>query len=583
MISRVHSSILQGIDAVACEVEADVSVGGMGELKVVGLPGEAVKESISRVQAALRNSGYRWPGPKVTINLAPADVKKESAAFDLPIAVAVCVAGGVFASEKMDEYVIVGELALDGRVRAIKGALATAMMAAADGKKGLIVPADNAAEAAVVDGVDVIPVRFLTETVGFLTDQLPIEAACVDLEAVFAVGSRYDVDFSDVRGQESAKRALTVAAAGHHNILMIGPPGSGKTMLAKRIPTILPPLTPEESLETTRVYSSRGLLAPGQSLMAVRPVRTPHHSSSAAALIGGGAIPQAGEVSLAHHGVLFLDEFPEFARATLEMIRQPLEDGCVTIPRVHSTVKFPASIMLVAAMNPCPCGYLTDPKRRCKCSPFMIERYVGRVSGPLIDRIDIHVEVPPVPWRQLRAEGPAAEGLSSAHMREQVLRAREIQRRRFSGDGRAPPAASDQPPAPGDQPPAAADQPPAPADQPPAAGDQPPACGPAGDDSVPAGLSPTTGTTPAGGLTRRHPSTTTNATMTSRQLRKHCKLDAAGEALLRQALSELGLSARAHDKVLRIARTIADLEAAPAILAHHLAEAIQYRRLDRKL
>jgi len=509
MISRVHSSILQGIDAIAGEVEADVARGRIGELKLVGLAEAAVKESVSRIQAALRNSGYRWPGPKVTINLAPADVRKESAAFDLPIAMAVMLAGGAFATEKIDDYLIVGELALDGRVRAIKGALATAMLAARTGRRGVILPAGNAAEAAVVDSIDVIPVTFLTDAVGFLTDELPIEPACVNLSEIMAVAGAYDVDFADVRGQESAKRALTVAAAGGHNVLMIGPPGAGKTMLAKRIPSILPPLSLEESLETTRVYSARGLLEPGQSLLAVRPVRMPHHSASAAALIGGGTVPQPGEVSLAHHGVLFLDEFPEFSRTTLEMIRQPLEDGNVTIPRVHSTLKFPASIMLVAAMNPCPCGYYTDPRRPCKCTPNMIERYLSRISGPLIDRIDIHIEVPPVPWRQLRADG---EGLSSARMRDQVFAARRIQRGRF-----------------------------------------------------------------------RRGATTTNATMSPRQLRRHCRLDAAGEALLKQAMTELGLSARAHDKILRTARTIADIDGAERIESHHLAEAVQYRRLDRRL
>jgi len=519
MISRVHSSILQGIDAVGCEVEADVvTTADKPDIKLVGLADKAVQESVSRIQAALRNSGYRWPGPKVTINLAPADVKKDSSAFDLPIAVACMLASGQFFTEKIDDYLILGELALDGRVRPIKGALAAAMFAARDGKRGVIVPADNAAEAAVVEGLDVLGVSFVSDAVGILTDALPVEPHVVDLDEVFAVAGKYDVDFSDVRGQESAKRALTVAAAGHHNILMIGPPGSGKTMLAKRIPTILPPLSPAESLETTRVYSSRGLLPSGQALLAVRPVRTPHHSTSAAALIGGGTIPQAGEISLAHHGVLFLDEFPEFTRSTLEMIRQPLEDGCVTIPRVHSTLRFPAQIMLVAAMNPCPCGYFTDPKRRCKCSPNQIERYLSRVSGPLIDRIDIHIEVPPVPWRQLRA---TRDGTDSQSMSRQVVQAREIQRGRFADE--------------------------------------------------------------AAGQNGNHPSTTTNATMTTRQVRRFCKLDEAGEVLLKQAMGELGLSARAHDKVLRISRTIADIEGDENIAAHHLAEAIQYRRLDRKL
>jgi magnesium chelatase family protein len=546
---------LQGIDAIGCEVEADVSPGKMGDFSLVGLAEAAVKECVARIQAALRNSGYFWPAQCVTIGLAPADVRKDSAALDLPIAVAVCLAGGLFATEKIDDYVIVGELALDGRVRPVRGALAAAMMARRKGLRGLIVPAENAAEAAVVDGVDVIPVSFLSDVVGFLTDELSVEPLSVDLDAIFAAEGRYDVDFADVRGQEAAKRALTVAAAGHHNLLMIGPPGAGKTMLAKRIPTILPPLSPAESLETTRVYSARGLLAAGQSLMAVRPVRTPHHSTSSPALVGGGSIPQPGEVSLAHHGVLFLDELPEFTRPTLEMIRQPLEDRWVTISRVHDTLRFPASIMLVAAMNPCPCGYFTDPKRVCKCTPMAIERYMGRVSGPLIDRIDIHVEVPPVPWKQLRGTD---EGLNSRQMREQVVAARGIQRTRFAGGGNgglnrdgyrfsAGGSIAD-----GDNAPKNSNRP---------------------DLTASAGAMPG----PSDGAV------TTNATMSPREVRKYAALDDAGELILKQAMTEMGLSARAHDKVLRIARTIADLEAAENVQPHHVAEAIQYRRLDRKL
>ncbi len=509
MIARIHSSILAGIDARVCEVEVDVGKGENGSLKLVGLADAAVKECISRIKSAIRNCGYRWPGPAVVVNLAPADVRKDSAALDLPIAVAALLAGGTFSSECSEEYLLLGELALDGRVRPVRGALAAAMLAKKLGKRGILVPVDNAAEAAVVDAIDVIPIRFLSDAVGVLSGELPLDPCDVDLNTIFDDGAKYDVDFSDVRGQETAKRALVITAAGHHNLLMIGPPGSGKSMLAKRIPTILPPLSIDESLETTRIYSARGLLAPGESLMVRRPVRTPHHSSSSAALIGGGIIPQPGEISLAHHGVLFLDEFPEFARPTLEMVRQPLEDGSVTIPRVHSTMKFPASIMLVAAMNPCPCGYYTDPKRKCKCSSNQVRGYLARISGPLVDRIDIHVEVPPVPWKQLRSE---ETGLSSEQMRTDVLRVRAVQRERFGPKV-----------------------------------------------------------------------TTTNAKMSPAQVRKFCPLDAMSETILQQAITELGLSARAHDKILRIARTIADLESKPQIESQHIAEAIQYRRLDREL
>lgn len=509
MLARFHSVALVGIDAVPCEVEVDVADRGYGDPVIVGLPDAAVKESLERIDSALRNCGYAWPEHRVTINLAPADLRKEGPAFDLPIALGAVFAAGRGMPARGGGYLVAGELALDGRVRPIKGALSMAILAKEREFAGLVVPRENAEEAAVVEDVEVIPVTSITEAIGFFTEQLPLEPARVDLDRLFAKASAYDVDFADVRGQEAVKRALTIAAAGAHNILLIGPPGSGKTMLSRRMPTILPPLTVAESLETTRIYSAAGKLPAGASLMATRPVRTPHHSASGPALVGGGTVPQAGEVSLAHHGVLFLDEFPEFPRTILETLRQPLEDGCVTIARAHSSVAFPANFMLIAAMNPCPCGYFTDPKRPCKCSPPQIDKYLARISGPLIDRIDMHVEVPAVPYRELRSE---RDGTDSATIREQVVRARDVQRERFGRDN-----------------------------------------------------------------------TTLNATMKPRQLRKCCKLDEHGEAVLRQAMSELGLSARAHDKVLRVARTIADLAGSADIQTPHLTEAIMYRRLDRQL
>ena len=508
MLVKSYGSAVSGIHATTITIEVDVTAGI--KFFLVGLPDNAVKESEQRIRAALQNNGYRIPGKKIIINMAPADIKKEGSSYDLPLAIGILAASGQMKSEIISDYVIMGELSLDGSLHHIKGALPIAIKAREEGFKGIILPKENAREAAIVNDLEVLGVENIKELIDFFNGDSEIEKTEIDTRAEFYSALNNNIpDFSDVKGQENIKRALEIAAAGGHNVIMIGPPGSGKTMLAKRMSGILPPLTLQEALETTKIHSVAGRLSANNTLMTSRPFRSPHHTISDVALVGGGVNPQPGEISLSHNGVLFLDELPEFKRTVLEVMRQPLEDRVVTISRAKSTVDYPASFMLVSSMNPCPCGYYNHPEKDCLCPPGMVQKYLNKISGPLLDRIDLHVEVTPVSFSELSSK---EKGESSKDIREKVILSREIQEKRFS--------ASDK--------------------------------------------------------------TYSNSHMNSKHIQKFCILDSESSDMLKTAMEKLDLSARAYDRILKVSRTIADLAASENIESQHIAEAIQYRSLDRE-
>ena len=508
MLAHVFSAATHGVDAYIVDVETNLDA-QLPAFTVVGLPDGAVKESRDRVVAAIKNSGLYFPLKRITVNLAPADIRKEGSAFDLPIAVGILAASDQAVRDHLPETVFIGELSLDGSLRPVPGVLSMAVAAKREGKRSIVVPLDNTKEAALVEGLRVFPAKDLDDALDILANPGGHEPFRLDLKEVFSRHVDTSIDLSDVKGQQHVKRALEVAAAGGHNVIMIGPPGSGKTMLARRLPTILPDLTLDEALSVTKIHSVAGQLEPGQALIATRPFRSPHHTISDAGLIGGGTYPKPGEVSLAHHGVLFLDELPEFKRTVLEVLRQPLEDGRVTIARAATSLDYPAEFLLVASCNPCPCGYFGDPSNRCKCTPPAIQKYMGRLSGPLLDRIDLHINVPSVPYKELAAD---PKGETSEQVRARVNHARAVQEHRF----------------------------------------------------------------------RDRPGVFCNARMTSRDLRTHCRVDEQSHELLRMAIVKMGLSARAYDRILKVARTIADLAGQETLRAEHIAEAIQYRVLDRQ-